>query len=58
MIRGEVADRRNDAAALSASYRDFLRDEAAELRAGRAEYADHKPILDDFRTRAKASLGR
>lgn len=58
IIRGEVADRRNDAAALNASYRDFLRDEAAELRAGRAEYADHKPILDDFRTRAKASLGQ
>jgi hypothetical protein len=58
MIRGEVADRRNDAAALNASYRDFLRDEAGELRAGRAEYADHKPVLDDFRTRAKASLGR
>lgn len=58
IIRGEVADRRNDAAALNASYRDFLRDETAELRAGRAEYADHKPILDDFRTRAKASLGQ
>ena len=40
------------------AYRDFLRDEPAELRAGRAEYADHKPVLDDFRTRAKASLGR
>ena len=58
VIRGEVADRRNDAPALSKSYRDFLRDEAAELRAGRTEYADHKLILDDFRTRAKASLGQ
>jgi hypothetical protein len=58
IIRGEVADRRNDPAALNVSYRNFLRDEATELRAGRGEYADHKVDLDDFRTRAKASLGQ
>jgi len=58
IVRGEVADRRNDVQALTRSYRDFLSHYDAELRAGRAEYADHKPILEDFRTRAKASLGQ
>lgn len=58
IVRGEVADRRNDVQALTRSYRDFLSHYDAELRAGRSEYADHKPILDDFRTRAKASLGQ
>jgi double zinc ribbon protein len=58
IVRGEVADRRNDAAALARSYREFLSHYDAELRAGRVEYAEHKPILDDFRTRAKASTGQ
>lgn len=58
VVRGEVADRRNDATALTRSYREFLSHYDAELRAGRVEYAEHKPILDDFRTRAQASLGR
>jgi hypothetical protein len=58
IVRGEVADRRNDATALARSYQEFLRHDDAELRAGRVEYAEHKPILDDFRTRAKASLGQ
>jgi hypothetical protein len=57
IVRGEVADRRNDAQALARSYKDFLSHYDAELRAGRVEYTQHKPILDDFRTRAKASLG-
>jgi len=58
IVRGEVADRRNDAQALAGSYRDFLSHYDGELRAGRVEYAEHKPMLDDFRTRAKASLGQ
>ena len=55
VIRGEAADRRNRAEALGQSYRDFLAHYDAEIRAGRAEYAEHRPILDDFRTRARAS---
>ena len=57
VIRGEVAERQNQAAALTQSYRDFLAHYDAELRTGRAEYAEHKPILDDFRVRASASTG-
>lgn len=56
VLRGEVAERQNRTEALTQSYRDFLAHEAAELRAGRPEYAEHQPILDDFRTRAKASI--
>ena len=56
VLRGEVADRRNDVAALTRSYRDFLAHDEAEQRAGRTEYAEHKPVLDDFRTRARASI--
>ena len=58
LIRGEAADRQNNAAALTASYKDFLDHYDAEMRAGRAEYTEHRPALDDFRTRARASLGR
>ena len=56
VLRGEVADRRNDVEALHRSYRAFLANDEAEQRAGRTEYAEHKPVLDDFRTRARASI--
>ena len=55
LIRGEAADRQNQAGALAQSYRDFLAHYEAEMRAGRGEYAEHRPILDDFRVRAEAS---
>jgi predicted nucleic acid-binding Zn ribbon protein len=58
LIRGEAADRQNDTTALNRSYRDFLAHFDAEMRAGRKEYAEHKPILDDFRVRAEASRAR
>ena len=58
IVRGETADRQNDTALLSRSYRDFLDHYDRELKAGRVEYQEHRPILEDFRTRAKASLGR
>lgn len=58
MIRGEVAERGNQVAALEAAYRDFLRHYDAELKAGRLEYREHQPALDDFRTRARATVER
>lgn len=58
VIRGETADRSNDTALLNRSYRAFLDHFDRELQAGRIEYQEHRPILDDFRTRAKASLPR
>lgn len=58
LVRGEAADRQNNSALLTRSYRDFLDHYDREVRSGRIEYEEHRPILDDFRTRAKASLGR
>lgn len=58
VLQGEAAERANDNALLTRSYREFLDHDAAELRSGRREYADHKPVLDDFRNRARAALGR
>jgi hypothetical protein len=55
VIRGQAADRLNRVQALERSYRDFLAQYDAELRSGRPEYEGHKPVLDDFRTRALAS---
>jgi hypothetical protein len=58
VIRGEAADRRSRMEDLTRSYRDFLDHYDAELRSGRPEYDDHKPVLDNFKTRAEASTGR
>jgi hypothetical protein len=58
MVRGEVAERRDRAADLTASYRDFLAHYDAEMKLGRVEYTEHRPVLDAFRTRARASLGQ
>ena len=58
VVRGEAADRANQPAALTAAYRDFLAHFNAEIKAGRIEYQEHRPALDDFRTRARASLGQ
>jgi len=55
IIRGQAADRQNQIQALERSYRDFLAQYDAELRSGRPEYEGHKPVLDDFKTRAVAS---
>ena len=58
IVRGEAADRGNDTAGLARAYQRFLDHYDRELRAGRIEYQEHRPILDDFSTRARASLGR
>ncbi len=43
---------------LTRSYRDFIQHYQAEIRSGRPEYADHKPVLDSFLSRAEASTGK
>ena len=58
VIRGEAADRQSRTEPLARAYRDFLAHYDAELRAGRSEYAEHKPVLDDFRVRAQASTAK
>ena len=50
LVRGEVADRRRDAAATAAARRDFMAHYDAEIgRADRPEYVDHKPVIDEYR---------
>lgn len=52
LVRGEVADRRRDAAALAAAHRDFAAHYDAEItRKDRPEYQEHKPVIDEFRKR-------
>jgi hypothetical protein len=57
LIRGEVAERRNDVTLLSRTYRDFLARFDTEIASGKPEYGEHRPLLDDFRVRARASGG-
>lgn len=52
LVRGEVADRRGDAAAAAAARKDFTAHYQAEIgRADRPEYVDHKPVIDEYRNR-------
>jgi hypothetical protein len=52
VIRGTVARWRKDDAALARAYAGFLEHYDAELGAGRPEYAEHRPALDEFRRQA------
>lgn len=54
VIRGEAAEQENDTTALATSYRAFLARYDAEMKAGRREYQEHQPIIDQFRSRAQA----
>ncbi len=50
LVRGEVADRRRDAAAAAAARKDFMAHYQAEIgRADRPEYGEHKPVIEEYR---------
>ena len=51
VVRGEVARFRNDSARLRQAHAAFNAAYAREIAARRAEYVDHKNVLDDFRAR-------
>ncbi len=55
VIRGEAAEQEKDTATLARSYRAFLAGYDAEMKAGRREYLEHQPFLDQFRSRAQAA---
>lgn len=55
LIRGEAAKQENDDKTLAKSYAAFLAAYDAEIKAGRKEYLEHQPWLDEFRTRAQAA---
>lgn len=54
LIRGEAAKQENDSVGLARSYVGFLGAYDAEMKAGRKEYLEHQPWLDEFRSRAQA----
>ena len=58
MLRGLVAQSENDSTLLRQSYREFLQNYDAEVGTHRQEYIDHIDMLDDFRARALAAVGR
>ncbi|HEU4829814.1 MAG TPA: zinc ribbon domain-containing protein [Gemmatimonadales bacterium] len=55
VVRGDIAEIQRDAARLRAAFSDFQAAYDAEIGASRAEYADHRNILDDFLQRARSA---
>jgi hypothetical protein len=57
LIRGTVAGLQNDTPRRQQAERDFRAHFAAESAAGRQEYQEHQPVIDEFKQSAD-SLGR
>jgi hypothetical protein len=57
IIRGTVAGLQNDPVRRQQAERDFRAHFAAESAAGRLEYQEHRPVIDEFRQAAE-STGR
>lgn len=55
VIHGEAARLRNDAAALSRARREFLVRFPAESAAARPEYAEHAPVIEEFKRDAEST---
>jgi hypothetical protein len=54
LVRGEAARLRGDAAGLARAQRDFLSRFPVESAAGRPEYRDHAPVIEEFKREAEA----
>jgi len=52
VVRGNAAQLRNDQAGLARARRDFLAHFPAETAARRPEYAEHAPVIDEFKREA------
>jgi hypothetical protein len=57
VIRGTVAQFKNDPVARRLAQQDFLQHYAQETASKRVEYLEHKPILDDFKNQAEGQEG-
>lgn len=55
LVRGTVAQLRNDSAALAGARRDFLAAWSRDPGTGRPEYADHREAIDDFLAAARGT---
>jgi hypothetical protein len=52
MIRGTSAGITHDSAAAAQAHHDFLAHYRAEMAAGRIEYREHQPVIEEFKTEA------
>jgi hypothetical protein len=55
VVRGDIAEIQGDSARLRAAFADFQAAYDAEIQASRAEYVDHRNVLDDFLQRARSA---
>lgn len=55
MIRGTAAGLQGNSSAEASAERDFLAFYRAEMAAGRPEYGEHRPAIDEFRERSEKS---
>jgi hypothetical protein len=55
VIRGTVAEFQHDTARLVQAERDFRAHFAAESAAGRLEYREHQPVIEEFKQRAETA---
>jgi hypothetical protein len=53
LIRATAARLQNDPAMLAQAQRDFLSHYQAEMGSKRAEYFEHKPVIDEFKAEAE-----
>ena len=58
VLNAAIARFENDQAKLKLNYDGYLAHLDAEMAAGRAEYQDHKTMLDNFTTTARAATGK
>ena len=58
VVRGEVAKLRGDSAQLGRAQRDFLAQYRTEKAAGRVEYLEHQPVIDQFKAEAEKAVRR
>jgi hypothetical protein len=55
VVRGDIAEIQRDSAGLRAAFTDFQAAFDAEITAPRAEYMDHRDVLDEFLQRARSA---
>jgi len=53
VLRGEVARLQGDSVQLHRAQRDFLRRYSSEKGAGRVEYLEHEPVVEEFKAEAE-----
>jgi hypothetical protein len=54
VVRGTAAELRGDTAALVRARREFLARFTGETAAGRPEYRDHAPVIEEFKRKAES----